>query len=141
MAGAPTSFRARDVFQTRPPAAGAPSTSTPAEPEAPPDEGTGEPPAAGGRKKFWQQGQGDKIKGDVGGDAKKYAGKLGKLAHVSDPAGAIAGVLAYALIINGIRYGTPGITGWLKAKFLNEPMQGQAANALAPTTSGGTLSV
>jgi hypothetical protein len=137
MAAAPTKFRARDVFQTRPPAEVEPPA---AEPEASPDEGTGEPPAAG-RKKFWQQGQGDKIKSDVGGDAKKYAGKLGKLAHVSDPAGAMAGVLAYALIINGIRYGTPGITGWLKAKFLNEPMQGQAVNALAPTTSGGTLSV
>lgn len=132
------SLRARDAFQTRPPAGPQPAPAT--EPQASPDEGTGEP-AAAGRKKFWQQGQGDKIKGDVGGDAKKYAGKLGKLAHVSDPAGAIAGVLAYALIINGIRYGTAGITGWLKAKFLNRPMQGQASNALAPTTKGGTLSV
>lgn len=132
------SFRARDVFQTRPPAGPEPAAAT--EPEASPDEGTGEPPAAGGRK-LWQPGQGQKIKGDVGGDAKRYAGKLGKLAHVSDPAGAIAGVLAYALIINGIRYGTAGITGWLKAKFLNQPMQGQASNALAPTNGGGTRSV
>jgi len=130
-------FRARDVFQTRAPAeVDTPPAAEPAPEASPTEEGEAPAPEQQGPRK---PGQASKIKKDVGGDAKRYGGKLGKLAHVSDPAGAIAGVLAYALIINGIRYGTPGITGWLKAKFLNQPMQGQAVNALAPTKNGGTL--
>lgn len=32
----------------------------------------------------------------------------------------ILGVLAYCLLINYIRYGWPGVTGWLSAKFINK---------------------
>lgn len=40
---------------------------------------------------------------------------------VHDGSGFLFGMLAYALVLNGIRYGTPGVRGWLSAKFLNKP--------------------
>lgn len=42
-------------------------------------------------------------------------------------ASSLLGLCAYAMFINGIRYGPSGVTGWLKAKFLNKPMQGLSA--------------
>lgn len=38
----------------------------------------------------------------------------------SQGAAALAGVIAYALAINYLRYGWPGVSGWLSAKFLNQ---------------------
>lgn len=120
------------------PGAVTPAAPAAAEPQAPPDEGTGGPARSSWRDKLKPQtGPGQQ----VSGDAKKYAGKLGKKLHVSDPAGAMAGILVYALVINGIRYGTAGITGWFKAKFLNQPMQGQAVDALSPTGSSSPTKV
>lgn len=123
-----------------PGARGKAKASTPGTKPGTPAGGSGQPAggpddSTGGR--FWAKGQGQRIKSDIAGDAKRYAGKL---PGASDPAGAIAGILAYALIVNGIRYGPAGLTGWVKAKFLNQPMQGQAVNALAPTQGGGTIS-
>lgn len=46
--------------------------------------------------------------------------------------GLLFGLIVYSLVINGIRYGTPGVKGWLSAKFVNRPMQG-----LAPSGAGG----
>lgn len=39
-------------------------------------------------------------------------------------ASSLLGLCTYAMFINGVRYGPSGVTGWLKAKFLNRPMQG-----------------
>lgn len=39
-----------------------------------------------------------------------------------DGTGLALGLVLYALGINYIRHGWPGVTGWLRAKFLNRPM-------------------
>lgn len=36
--------------------------------------------------------------------------------------GLLLGMVGYCLVINLIRYGTPGVTGWISAKFWNQPM-------------------
>jgi hypothetical protein len=58
-------------------------------------------------------------------------------------AGGLLGLVFYAMFINGIRTGPAGVTGWLKAKFLNQPMQGPSAvPANQPTkTPAGPVSV
>lgn len=38
-----------------------------------------------------------------------------------DLGGFAAGLLLYTLALNYLRYGPEGVTGWLKAKFLNQP--------------------
>jgi hypothetical protein len=35
------------------------------------------------------------------------------------------GLVLYALTVSFIRYGAKGPTGWLSAKFLNKPIQGE----------------
>lgn len=41
-----------------------------------------------------------------------------------DWAGFTLGLVIYALVVSYIRYGSDGPKGWLKAKFLNKPIQG-----------------
>lgn len=43
---------------------------------------------------------------------------------VNDGAGVILGAVAWALILNWLRYGTRGARGWISAKFINKPMGG-----------------
>lgn len=51
----------------------------------------------------------------------------------ADGSGFALGLILYALGLNAIRYGWPGVTGWLSAKFLNKPMDGSgAAMQMAP---------
>lgn len=56
-----------------------------------------------------------------------------KSLNSGDVAGFLGGLVGYALFISYIRYGAGGPTGWLKAKFLNKPLQA-AALTPAPTT-------
>lgn len=98
-----------------PPAGSTPgqnSSSGPGEPEQPP-EGPSSLRQAVDRGKGW----GSKA-------AAATAKPTAKATHAVG--GLLFGMFAYALLINGIRYGTPGITGWLNAKFFNKPMQGPA---------------
>ena len=46
-----------------------------------------------------------------------------------DLGGFFAGLLLYTLALNYLRYGSEGVSGWLRAKFLNQP----AAIAAVPT--------
>ena len=41
-----------------------------------------------------------------------------------DAGGLLSGMLLYTVVVTYVRYGRAGWTGWLKAKFLNQPMQG-----------------
>lgn len=49
--------------------------------------------------------------------------------------GLLLGMVGYCLVINLIRYGTPGVTGWISAKFWNQPMGTTAAKpkSLSPS--------
>jgi hypothetical protein len=58
------------------------------------------------------------------------AGPFSSLSVTEDGAGFLVGALAYALILNYLRYGWPGVTGWLSAKFINKVTLGKTA---APT--------
>lgn len=44
--------------------------------------------------------------------------------NVHDSAGFAFGLIVYALVVSYIRYGSAGPKGWLAAKFLNKPIQG-----------------
>lgn len=39
----------------------------------------------------------------------------------NDGAGFLLGLFAYALLANYLRFGVPGVKGWLAAKFINRP--------------------
>lgn len=52
-----------------------------------------------------------------------------------DAGGLLAGMLLYTAAITYIRYGPAGWTGWLKAKFLNRPMQGLPKGKGGPPTT------
>lgn len=54
-----------------------------------------------------------------------------KIEMVDDGANFAVGMIAYALFINYVRYGWPGVTGWLSAKFINK-----VNPALTPTKAG-----
>lgn len=43
----------------------------------------------------------------------------------ADMGGFAFGLVLYALTVSYIRYGAKGPTGWLSAKFLNRPIQGE----------------
>lgn len=100
----------------RPPAGSPPgqnSSSGPGEPQQPPE----------GQSSSFRQAV-DRGKGWGSKAAAATAKPTAKATHAVG--GLLFGMFAYALLINGIRYGTPGITGWLNAKFFNKPMQGPA---------------
>lgn len=48
-----------------------------------------------------------------------------KKLKAGDMGGFAFGLLLYALAVSYIRYGAKGPTGWLSAKFLNKPIQGE----------------
>lgn len=52
--------------------------------------------------------------------------------RAKDAGGFLAGLLLYTGVIVYIRYGPAGWKGWLKAKFLNKPMQGLPAGKGGP---------
>lgn len=120
----------------RPPAAGKPATrssaSAPAKgrPSAPaPSEGP-EPGADEPRPSLLDEARGRANRtSDRAGqwwrsNPSKRSGKQ-QIAH--DTGGLLFGLIVYSLVINGIRYGMPGVKGWLSAKFVNRPVQGLAA--------------
>jgi hypothetical protein len=47
-------------------------------------------------------------------------------------AGLILGVVGYALVLNYLAHGWPGVTGWISAKFLNKVTLNQAPSGVAP---------
>ena len=55
--------------------------------------------------------------------------------RVADAGGLLTGALLYTVVITYIRYGPSGWTGWLKAKFLNNPMSTSAASSASGSTS------
>lgn len=60
---------------------------------------------------------------DVTGDAARSLTLTPpKRLSVGDSSGFLFGLVIYALALNGIKHGPPGIKGWLAAKFLNKPM-------------------
>lgn len=71
------------------------------------------------------------------GDVRKGAQRAAD--YGKEAGGVLVAMIFYAIVINGLRYGTPGVTGWLKAKFLNQPMQGPPAQAAG--NAAGTPSV
>lgn len=50
--------------------------------------------------------------------------KLPRRLDGGDVAGFAAGLLLYTLALNYIRYGPSGVTGWMRAKFLNQVPSG-----------------
>lgn len=67
--------------------------------------------------------RGDALKGQVAAGG----AKAGSVAN--DGAGFLLGLFAYALLANYLRYGVPGVKGWLSAKFINST--GRSAAQLA----------
>lgn len=53
----------------------------------------------------------------------------------------LLGVLAYALVLSYLRYGWPGVTGWLSAKFLNRVTLGGVPTTGVPGTPPGSLNL
>jgi hypothetical protein len=51
-----------------------------------------------------------------------------------DAGGLLVGMALYTVAITYIRYGPAGWTGWLRAKFLNQPMQGLPPSSIGSTT-------
>lgn len=47
-----------------------------------------------------------------------------RTANLKDASGFALGMVLHALVVSYIRYGAEGPKGWLKAKFLNKPIQG-----------------
>lgn len=41
--------------------------------------------------------------------------------RAGDLGGFAAGLVIYTLMLNFLRYGQPGVSGWMRAKFLNQP--------------------
>lgn len=136
---------------SRPPRTPKPSSapSSPSAPRSPTStkpssSSTTPPPAAGGRR-TGVSGLADQAKnnpltrGAAAAGAKVDEGVRGNLrtggqrvANVGkEAAGVLVAAIAYAIVINGLRYGTAGVTGWLKAKFLNRPMQGPPAQGVS----------
>jgi hypothetical protein len=62
-----------------------------------------------------------------------------------DVAGFAAGLLAYTLVLNYIRHGREGVSGWWSAKFLNKPMPSPEfigpvkPSATSTKAAGGTV--
>lgn len=48
-----------------------------------------------------------------------------RTASAKDAGGFLLGLVLHALVVSYIRYGSEGPTGWMKAKFLNKPLQGE----------------
>ncbi|HSX68124.1 hypothetical protein [Nocardioides sp.] len=57
----------------------------------------------------------------VGGTLNQITLTPPKKVGAGDLAGFGAGLLAYVLVLNYLRNGKAGVTGWLDAKFLNNP--------------------
>lgn len=54
----------------------------------------------------------------------------------SDGTGFMLGLVLYAVGLNYLRYGWPGVTGWLSAKFINEPVRLANVDLSAPAPFG-----
>lgn len=61
--------------------------------------------------------------------------RIPRTASAKDAGGFAFGLLLYAITVSYIRYGATGPKGWLSAKFLNRPLQG---DDLAPIAPGAT---
>lgn len=118
----------------------APKTPSPSSATTSTTPSTAPPPAGGGRRTAVSgavnqaknnpltrgaAAAGAKVDEGVRGNLR--AGALRAAGPGKEAAGVLVAAIAYAIVINGLRYGTAGVTGWLKAKFLNRPMQGPPA--------------
>lgn len=64
--------------------------------------------------------------------------------RAADAGGFLSGLALYTVVVIYVRYGAAGWKGWLKAKFLNQPMSSKTSSGSTgkPTTkSGGTAAV
>lgn len=64
--------------------------------------------------------------------------------RLADAGGFATGLALYTVVVIYIRYGPSGWTGWLKAKFLNQPMGDSTSTSSATkpkTKKGGTAAV
>lgn len=61
--------------------------------------------------------------------------KLPSTPTAGDVGGFLFGLTLYALFINYLRFGPLGVKGWLRAKFMNAPLDLRGA-AIAPLDSG-----
>jgi hypothetical protein len=85
------------------------------------------PPAAAARDKAIDE-RADRIAASTTSAARRVASPGGP--QVADTgAGVILGAVLWALVLNWLRYGAAGARGWLSAKFLNKPMQVNAATS------------
>lgn len=98
------------------PTAPAPAASSPRSANSGPAVG-GPPPL----RQRWQQAKNNPAARWLG---KRAPTRTPRQERAHAVASGLLGLAAYAMFINGIRYGPSGVTGWLKAKFLNRPMQG-----------------
>lgn len=73
------------------------------------------------------------------GGGRRSAGPFGPKGSVvkvsGGGSGLFLGMVVYAVGINWLKYGWPGVTGWFAAKFYNQVTLGQAP--AAPQTAGG----
>lgn len=100
-------------------------------------DGTGEHPARSATGGGSSPTSRRRSRSPIGAPTLRAPSKL----STADGSGFALGLILYALGLNAIRYGWPGVTGWLSAKFVNKPMGGgsgmQAAgpgpNAQTPT--------
>lgn len=71
-----------------------------------------------------RQDRTDKVRGDVGA-------KAGSMAN--DGAGFVLGLIGYAILVNYLRAGVPGVRAWTAAKFLNRTSGAGKAVAATPS--------
>lgn len=70
------------------------------------------------------------------GPATNNASLVGPSLSVGDDgASALAAAVAFALALSYLRYGWPGVTGWLSAKFLNKVTINVPATTATPATT------
>lgn len=62
------------------------------------------------------------VAGSVGDAFKSATLKPPRRLSAKDASGFAFGLVLYAMALSGIKHGPAGVTGWLKAKFLNKPM-------------------
>lgn len=66
---------------------------------------------------------------DAGGQTASATRSILSARSPGSVAGVILGLAGYAIIINYVRYGWPGVRGWFAAKFLNKPFNPNDPNA------------
>lgn len=70
---------------------------------------------------------GGQVAGELGDAARSLTLTPPSRLSAKDASGFAFGLIAYAIVLAGIKYGPAGVRGWISAKFVNKPMtrQGQ----------------